>query len=238
MKRGRFLAYHVKNFMRLNASTKTGCLADGNSAAVALERLMLVAIVSLSVGCGTAKVGEEDKFFTSGSREADQRASQRMARHEQLSGEDDGGSKVAVEEDKLALYDRLGGEQGIAAIVEDFTRRVIEDPRVNWSREGVKGGGGLFRRSESVEWEPTLENVGRLKRHLAQFLSLTTGGPPRYEGKGIEASHADMRITNAEFDAAIGDLKASLDRLKIANAEQKELLAILESTRPQIVTER
>jgi hemoglobin len=47
-----------------------------------------------------------------------------------------------------------------------------------------------------------------------------------------------MHIGNPEFDAVIGDLKASLDKLKIPNTEQKELLAIVESTRPQIVTQR
>ena len=40
-----------------------------------------------------------------------------------------------------------------------------------------------------------------------------------------------MHISNPEFDAAIGDLKASLDKLQIPNKEQKELLAIVESTR-------
>jgi hemoglobin len=47
-----------------------------------------------------------------------------------------------------------------------------------------------------------------------------------------------MHISNAEFDAAIGDLKASLDKLRIPNKEQKELLAIVESTRPEIVEVR
>jgi len=47
-----------------------------------------------------------------------------------------------------------------------------------------------------------------------------------------------MNITNPEFDATIGDLKATLDKLQIPNREQKELLAIVESTRPQIVTVR
>jgi hemoglobin len=54
----------------------------------------------------------------------------------------------------------------------------------------------------------------------------------------MKAAHADMRIGNPEFDAAVGDLKASLDKLRIPDAEQKELLAVVESTRPQIVTER
>jgi hemoglobin len=73
---------------------------------------------------------------------------------------------------------------------------------------------------------------------MVQFLSLATGGPAQYDGKEIKPAHAGMRIGNPEFDAAVGDLKASLDRLKTPNKEQKELLAILESTRPQIVEER
>jgi hemoglobin len=208
------------------------------------------------VGCGGGKIGKQkEDFFTSGSREADQRASQRMAKEEQLTGSGEGagekdvkkakpdetggadGPKAAQAESKLTLFDRLGGEQGITAIVDDFTLRVMEDPRVNWQRKGVTRG-GLFRRDQSVAWNPTPENVAALKKHLVQFLALATGGPPQYDGNGMKSTHAEMRISNPEFDAAVGDLKASLDKLQIPNKEQKELLAIVESTRPQIVTQR
>ena len=59
-----------------------------------------------------------------------------------------------------------------------------------------------------------------------------------YDGKEMKSTHAGMKISNPEFDAAVGDLKASLDKLQIPNKEQKELLAIIESTRPLIVTQR
>src|SRR5437016_3497795 len=110
----------------------------------------LTVLIMALAGCGTAKVGKKkDDFFTSGSREADQRASQRMAKAEQLSGSGEGAgekgvkkavpaqttadtgqatntgtNKAARVEGKLALFDRLGGEQGIVAIVDDFTPRV------------------------------------------------------------------------------------------------------------------
>jgi len=45
----------------------------------------------------------------------------------------------------------------------------------------------------------------------------------------MKSGHAGMRISNPEFDAALGDLKASLDRLQIPNKEQKELLSIIEA---------
>jgi hemoglobin len=212
-------------------------------------------------GC-TAKVRKQNQdFFTSGSREADQRALQRMARDEQLAGSGEGvgekgvkkakpakasgdgassgaTNKPAQVEGKLTLFDRLGGEPGISNIVADFTPRVLQDPRVNWQRKGVKRGGFSIHRGQSVAWNASPENVAQLQLHFVQFLALATGGPAQYDGKEMKAAHADLHIANPEFDAAIGDLKASLDKLQIPNKEQKELLAIIESTRPQIVTQR
>jgi hemoglobin len=220
-----------------------------------LRLVVLCAVVTAFAGCGTGKGGmKKDDFFTSGSREADQRASQRMAKDEQLTGSGEGAGekgvkkakageetatgepKAAQAENKLTLFERLGGEQGIAAIVDDFTTRALEDPRVDWERKALKRG-GIFK-GKSEAWRATPENVANLKKHLAQFIALATGGPPQYDGKSIKAAHAGMTISNAEFDAAIGDLKAALDKMRIPNKEQKELLATIESTRPEIVTER
>jgi hemoglobin len=221
------------------------------------------AVLIASVGCRgrTPAQKANREFFTSGSREADQRASQRMAKEEQLAGSGEGSgdkgakkavvtktgaesgsgdatNKAAQVEGKLGLFDRLGGEKGITAIVEDFTPRAMEDPRVNWQRKGVTRGGISIHRGKPVSWNATPENVAQLKKHLIQFLNLATGGPAHYEGKGMRAAHAALHISNPEFDAAVGDLKASLDKLQIPNKEQKEILSIFESTRPEIVTER
>lgn len=222
--------------------------------ALSVSGLLSIALLPLS-GCGGGKIGKkQENFFTSGSREADQRASQNMAKAEQLAGTGEGAGekgakkakpaeggsgdpKAAQAETKLALFERLGGEKGLTAIIDDFVPRALEDPRVNWQRRDVKRS-GLFRRSPTGDWNPTPDNVARLKKHLLQFLSLTTGGPAQYNGKEIKSGHDGMNITNPEFDATIGDLKATLDKLQIPNREQKELLAIVESTRPQIVTVR
>ena len=210
-------------------------------------------------GCGTNKsAAKKDDFFTSGSREADQRASQRMAKDEQLSGSSAGekhtkkavaggtaeegsesstNGQAARVEGKLPLFDRLGGETGISAIIEDFTPRALQDPRVNWQRTGVKSVFS-FHKNETNDWTATSANTAELKKHLVQFIALATGGPVHYDGKDLKTAHAGMKISNPEFDAALGDLKASLDRLQIPNKEQKELLAVVESTRPLIVTQR
>jgi hemoglobin len=216
--------------------------------------LMLVAALCTLPACASRKADKQNaSFFTSGSKEADQRASQRMAKAEQLSGEGSaesgtkkaGGSAssgaaapgAAEATQKTALYTRLGGEVGISNIVNDVLPRLLQDPRINWDRSGAKRG-GLFHHSQPTTWKATSQNVAMLKKHLVEFLALASGGPAHYTGKEIKPLHAGMQISNPEFDAAVGDVKASLDRMKVPNTEQKELLAIIESTRPQIVEQR
>jgi hemoglobin len=226
-----------------------------------LAVLPLTLALAILSGCGgKAAQKKNSDFFTSGSREADQRASQRMAKEEQLSGTGEGSGEKNVKkaevsesntnnmingtnmpaqaQGKLSLYDRLGREAGISNIVADFTPRALQDPRVNWDRKGVKQGGFSLHAGKPVTWDATPQNVQLLQNHLVQFLVLATGGPAHYEGKEIKTTHAGMHISNPEFDAVMGDLKASLDRLRLPNTEQKELLSIVESTRPLIVTER
>jgi len=214
-----------------------------------------------SGGCGSGGQKRNTGFFTSGNRDADQRAEQRVAKAEQINpkqetnpnkpadqkggvlggGGDakrDKGTGGAVAPNKETLYGRLGGDAGIQKIVEDFVPRAMADPRVNWERKGVTRGGISLKRKESVEWKHSDDDVTKMKQHIAQFLSVATGGPTQYDGKEMKQAHGGMHITNAEFDASIGDLKATLDKLAVPTAEQKELLAIVESTRPLIVEER
>jgi hemoglobin len=198
--------------------------------------IMVAIVLAISAGCGSAE-RKDREYFTSGSREADQRAEQRMAREQQLKGKA-GGTNAPQAVEKKTLYDRRGGEKGIAAIVDDFVQRAIADPRVNWQRKGVKYGGLLIHRDRSMEWIASDEHVAQLKKHLAQFFSLATGGPITYEGKQMRPAHQNMHINNPEFDAAVGDMKATLDKLGIPNQEQKELMSIVESARPEVVEER
>jgi hemoglobin len=67
---------------------------------------------------------------------------------------------------------------------------------------------------------------------------MATGGPQKYEGRSMKAAHRGMRITDEEFDALAGDLKATLDKFKVPAREQQELLAIIAATRPDIVEKK
>jgi hemoglobin len=199
---------------------------------------MLLSIALFSGCAGTSQQQNKD-YFTSGSAQADQRAEQRMAQAQQLTGGSQGsGSGTALADDKRSLYDRLGGQAGVQAITEDWINRAMADPRVNWNRQDVTQGGLSIHFDRSVQWDPNPQAVNDMKTHIAQFIALASGGPSVYQGKEMKSAHAGLHISNAEFDAAVGDLKATLDKMQIANKEQKELLAIMETTRAQIVEEQ
>jgi hemoglobin len=198
-----------------------------------------------AAGCGGGAPQNKDKdFFTSGNREADQRADQRMAQQEELTGGNNNGgasetkSQAVLATEKKPLYDRLGGEVGLKLIVDDYVTRLLADPRVNFQRVGVTQGGFSIHRDRSMQWDASDANVAEMKKHFVQFIAVATGGPSHYDGKDMKSAHANMHISNPEFDAALGDLKMTLDKLQIANQEQKELLSVIETTREQIVEER
>jgi hemoglobin len=194
--------------------------------------------MQLLSGCGGGGETQNKNFYTSGNPEADQRASQRMAQSQQLKGKGESTSDAAQSPDKKTLYARLGGNDGIQTITSDFVDRMLADPRVNFSRRGVTRGGLSIHSDQSMEWDASTFNVKVLKAHMAEFLALASGGPSQYQGKDMTPAHKNMHISNDEFDAAVGDLKATLDKMQIPNVEQKELLAIVESTRGEIVEER
>jgi hemoglobin len=207
---------------------------------------LLLGALTLGLGIGCASTPEQKKkedFFTSGSPDADRRAEKASPvkkEDKKKAEEKKGDAKSATGQElekQVTLYQRLGEADGIRRIVDDFIARVLEDPRVNWTRKGVTKK-TWFRTTSATEWPATPENVRNLKLHFVQFISLATGGPPKYDGKPVKPTHLPMQISKAEFDATIGDLKASLDKLNIPSDVQKDLLSIFESTRQQIVPER
>ncbi|CAG0994735.1 Group 1 truncated hemoglobin GlbN [Phycisphaerales bacterium] len=166
--------------------------------------------------------GRGERLDSSGDPAADRRADLRVGSD---SRGDSGGSTKT-------LYERLGGDEGIALIVNDIAERSIADPRVNFERKNISRP---LLGPRPDRWEPTPENLERFKFHLTEFLALASGGPTEYTGRDMAAIHKKMRITNNEFDAMVGDIKTSMERLGYARREIRDVLAIFETTRKQIV---
>jgi hemoglobin len=116
------------------------------------------------------------------------------------------------------LFDRLGGKAAIAAVIHDFLGRVAADGRIN----------ARFAKTD----------LGRLETLLVEQVCQATGGPCKYTGRDMKATHLGMNISGAEFDALVGDLKGSLDRFEVPAAEQDELLGALAPMKGDIVEGR
>jgi hemoglobin len=126
-----------------------------------------------------------------------------------------------VETQPTSLYERLGGIYNIATVVDDFIDRIMVDdrlnanPRVDEAHHRVLPPGFKYL---------VTEQVGE-----------ATGGPQRYTGRSMEDSHRDLLITADEWQAFIDDLNQTLDKSEVPQQERSELLAIIESTRDDIV---
>jgi hemoglobin len=113
------------------------------------------------------------------------------------------------------LYQRLGGKEAISAVVDGLVVRVATDTRVN----------SFFATT----------NVPNFKRLLVEQICEATGGPCMYTGRDMVTVHQGMGITDADFNAVVEDLVATLDTLKIPAKEKHELLALLAPMRKDIV---
>jgi len=57
----------------------------------------------------------------------------------------------------------------------------------------------------------------------------------KYTGKDMERSHRHLRIAPREWDAFMDDVGQTLDKFAVPAAERAEVVAIIESTRADIV---
>jgi hemoglobin len=119
---------------------------------------------------------------------------------------------------KPSLYKRLGGREGIALVVDDFTATMAGDSRVNARFKGLK---------------PT--EVLKFKSNLADQICEATGGPCSYVGKDMKKAHEGMKITEAEWNATVDNLVKALDKHNVNAQAKQELLGVLGPMKKDIV---
>jgi hemoglobin len=78
-------------------------------------------------------------------------------------------------------------------------------------------------------------NLPLIREQLTQLVCQVSGGPCTYLGADMKTGHSGMGVSNADFDAVVEDLIASLDKFNVAPREKSELLALLAKMRSDIV---
>jgi len=116
------------------------------------------------------------------------------------------------------LYERLGGYDAICAVANNLLPRLQADPQLArfWQHRGEDG-------------------LRREKQLLIDFLCSSAGGPLYYTGRDMKTSHKGMKISESDWSAFLGHVAATLEAFKVPQAERDEVIAFVQSTKPDIV---
>lgn len=113
------------------------------------------------------------------------------------------------------LYERLGGQGAIQAVVTKFISNVGADKRIN----------GYFAKAD----------LKQLNRLLVEQVCQASGGPCTYSGRDMKTTHKGMKVTTAAFNALVEDLVSALDTFNVGKQEKDELLGVLGPMKKDIV---
>jgi len=129
-----------------------------------------------------------------------------------------GAAALPVDAQSSSLYQRLGGYDAIAAIVDDFFGRFDADATL------TPFLGGLNTAAQ-----------GRIRQNFIDYFCAESGGPCLYNGRDMAAAHQGLDIQASQFDAVMAHLGDAMESQGIAPRERDELTALLRPLRGAIV---
>lgn len=115
----------------------------------------------------------------------------------------------------MTIYDSIGGAAAVRAAVDDFYDRVLADPELAPSFEGI--------------------DRQRLKAHQRSFIAAAIGGPEIFAGRDMASAHAGLGVTDAQFDTVVAHLVDTLNALGVAQDTIGQIGAALTPLRGSIV---
>lgn len=117
-----------------------------------------------------------------------------------------------------SLYERLGGYDAISAVVDNLLPRLQNDEILErfWQNRGDDG-------------------LAREKQLLKDYLANVAGGPMHYVGRDMVLSHTGMGISEADWSAFLGHLRATLQSFSLPEAEFNDVVGFIESLKDEIL---
>ncbi len=117
---------------------------------------------------------------------------------------------------QVTLYEQLGAQPGVAAIVDRMLDIVLADPRIKESFDGTP--------------------LERLRRTLNEQFCEISGGPCVYTGDPMKEVHQGLGITEAGFNALAEDLQSAMEALSVPSRAQNRLMARLAPFSREIIS--
>jgi hemoglobin len=117
-----------------------------------------------------------------------------------------------------SLFERLGGKDGIAKIVDSVVKNVTADADLKKSFAKTTG-----------------PRADAFKKNLTDQLCEIAGGDCKYAGKDMKTAHKGMHVNEKQWDAFVKDLTAALDENQVGDNEKNELFALLAPMHDDVV---
>jgi len=114
------------------------------------------------------------------------------------------------------LYQRLGGANGIAKLVDDIMAAHLVNPIVKTRFENIK-------------------DLDRARQMAREFFCAGAGGPETYTGKDMLTAHKGMNISEQEYLAVTDDIVGAMEKHKLSEDTKKDVIAILYSLKGNII---
>ena len=115
-----------------------------------------------------------------------------------------------------SIYDAIGGETALAAVVDDLYERVTGDPEL----------AGFFAGT----------NMAKLKGRQVEFFAAALGGPHTYTGATMREAHRGRGIGQEHFDLVAGHLIAALSAAHVPGETINHITGLLGPLAPEIVS--
>ena len=108
-------------------------------------------------------------------------------------------------ENQQTLFERVGGEQAIAELIDQFYDRVVADP----------------------ELKPFFKNVSivKLRRMQRDFFSAALDGPINYTGRPLGYVHHGRGITKHHFSLYVGHLINTLQNFALKEQDVQDIIS-------------
>lgn len=117
---------------------------------------------------------------------------------------------------EVSLYDRIGGAEAVAGMVDSFYMRVIADPALR-----------------PYFYHTALDKL----RHMQEeFFSAALGGPISYGGRSVFHAHQGRHITRQHFQAFVEHLFATLADYPFSEDDRYTMIAKINTYADDIVS--
>ena len=119
--------------------------------------------------------------------------------------------------EQAPLFDRLGGRDAVAAVVNKTMDNHYANPLIRTRFESA-------RQTRDV-----------LTTHAVEFFCTGLSGVPSYEGRALSEAHQGMNVSEQEFLSAVDDILDAMISVGIGEPERGEVLAMLYGMKAEII---